>query len=158
MHSDFPRLRAWASLKPDEVAAMVRAIDHFPRLRAWASLKPTTTTSTARRCRTFPTPSGVGLIEALWIGTWRCLRQDFPRLRAWASLKRPLGRCCGRSRGHFPRLRAWASLKPVHDYIGTDGIVIFPTPSGVGLIEALFFHHSPRRVCPISHAFGRGPH
>ena len=82
----------------------------------------------------------------------------FPRLRAWASLKHGDAARAGRGIADFPRLRAWASLKQMlASFVHNDGAE-FPTPSGVGLIEATFAPSSKRDVPRISHAFGRGPH
>ena len=58
----------------------------------------------------------------------------------------------------FPRLRAWASLKGRREDEDAMPPQIFPTPSGVGLIEGVTVTVAVSPVRAISHAFGRGPH
>ena len=84
----------------------------------------------------FPTPSGVGLIEAPNTESVAFIAAYFPRLRAWASLKPDVEPLMQPGAGNFPRLRAWASLKQIYQRHADDLMNKFPTPSGVGLIEA----------------------
>ena len=107
---------------------------NFPRLRAWASLKHTPLHGESVGC------------------------SHFPRLRAWASLKLPDPDIGLRIRLDFPRLRAWASLKQQRPAQVGKVVLEFPTPSGVGLIEACGSAEAVAGGSGISHAFGRGPH
>ena len=84
----------------------------------------------------FPTPSGVGLIEAEPPPATSAFPASFPTPSGVGLIEaRPAPPRCYLAQ-HFPRLRAWASLKQVGLSFRFNARERFPTPSGVGLIEA----------------------